>query len=361
MNNDNELRKIGIIPKEKIEVTDKIKIAKYVSDKLSDNVEALSSSYNYNELYIRIYNCEMYYADIDPKFKGVFYYYKYNSIYIDKNATDIERYLIHEILHYLQKFNKVGKETDRAGLCNFMEFKILGLGINEAIVQYITAKAMGNKIKRIENQFVSIATNSENYYKYLTSLANQILFLLGEEQAIQSTVSSNEKFEDDLYNTFQDDTNKILKGFDAILDENNKQDRDEAKIINIYMETQELIYKTYFKNMSKMITEKEDVNDQVQKLENYETIMGKLRNPEYQLQSANYGLQDAKNINEFITNEDFEKFRKIMRDEFFLRYLDIEKRKEQTALSVINRNKIYELFRKIREFIQRKLGQLGGN
>lgn len=220
---------------------------------------------------------------------------------------------------------------------------------------------MGNKIKRIENQFVSIATNSENYYKYLTSLANQILFLLGEEQAIQSTVSSNEKFEDDLYNTFQDDTNKILKGFDAILDENNKQDRDEAKIINIYMETQELIYKTYFKNMSKMITEKEDVNDQVQKLENYETIMGKLRNPEYQLQSANYGLQDAKNINEFITNEDFEKFRRIMRDEFFLRYLDIEKRKEQTALSVINRNKIYELFRKIREFIQRKLGQLGGN
>lgn len=220
---------------------------------------------------------------------------------------------------------------------------------------------MGNKIKRIENQFVSIATNSENYYKYLTSLANQILFLLGEEQAIQSTVSSNEKFEDDLYNTFQDDTNKILKGFDAILDENNKQDRDEAKIINIYMETQELIYKTYFKNMSKMITEKEDVNDQVQKLENYETIMGKLRNPEYQLQSANYGLQDAKNINEFITNEDFEKFRQIMRDEFFLRYLDIEKRKEQTALSVINRNKIYELFRKIREFIQRKLGQLGGN
>ena len=127
------------------------------------------------------------------------------------------------------------------------------------------------------------------------------------------------------------------------------------------METQELIYKTYFKNMSKMITEKEDVNDQVQKLENYETIMGKLRNPEYQLQSANYGLQDAKNINEFITNEDFEKFRQIMRDEFFLRYLDIEKRKEQTALSVINRNKIYELFRKIREFIQRKLGQLGGN
>ena len=65
---------------------------------------------------------------------------------------------------------------------------------------------------------------------------------------------------------------------DNILYENNKEDRNEEKIINIYMQTQELIYTTYFNKMYKRLTTIKEVDEQVKKLENYEEIVGKLLN-----------------------------------------------------------------------------------
>ena len=81
----------------------------------------------------------MYYADVHEKFGDVFYYYKNNTIYIDskKDISNIDSYMIHETIHYLQNFSKINKdkESNRAGICQFMEFKLFGLGINEALVQ----------------------------------------------------------------------------------------------------------------------------------------------------------------------------------------------------------------------------------
>lgn len=334
MNISKELEKIGIIPNEQLKIEEKNNIARIVADKLASNINELASMYN--ELYMRIFNCEMYYAQIDKKFRGVFYFYKNNTIYIDRSVLNIDEYLIHEIIHYLQNFNRINKESKRAGLCEFLDFKIFGLGINEAIVQYITAKALENKLHRISNEKLSICTNSESYYKYMTSLANQILFLIGEKEAIKSCINSTEDFENELYNVFEDKTEKILKGFDVILNENNKDDRDESKIINIYLQTQEIIYKTYFTNICKRLTTVKEIDTQVQKLEEYQNIVGKL-----------FDIP--------VEQDEFGIFKRDMDSYFFKKYIEINRKQSRNSLTIVYRNYIYNFFRKITYFIQNKI------
>ena len=45
--------------------------------------------------------------------------------------------------------------------------------------------------------------------------------------------NNKKKKQDELYNTFEGDTEKIVKSFDDILEENNKENKNEDKIINI--------------------------------------------------------------------------------------------------------------------------------
>lgn len=307
-------------------------IAKSVANKLSRNIGQLSE--DYNEIYMRIFNCDMYFAKIAPKFKGVFYFYKNNTIYIDesRSITEIDDYLIHECLHYIQNFNNITKSDNRAGLCEFTELKIKGLGINEAIAQYITAKALGQKVHRVSNSKIAIYTNSEKYYKYMTSLAMQILYLIGEKEAIDSSINTNEEFETALYNAFEENTDKILKNFDAILDENNSELRDENKIIQLYMQTQQLIYTTYFNKACKYLTTSKEVDKEVKKLEDYDKIMGTL-------------IEDDTYYNNFW------QFKQDISGKFFKKYLSINRERTRNSLVVVPNNPIYNLWRKIVNFI----------
>ena len=307
-------------------------IAKSVANMLSRNIGQLSE--DYNEIYMRIFNCDMYFAKIAPKFKGVFYFYKNNTIYIDesRSITEIDDYLIHECLHYIQNFNNITKRDNRAGLCEFTELKIKGLGINEAIAQYITAKALGQKVHRVSNSKIAIYTNSEKYYKYMTSLAMQILYLIGEKEAIDSSINTNEEFETALYNAFEENTDKILKNFDAILDENNSELRDENKIIQLYMQTQQLIYTTYFNKVCKYLTTSKEVDKEVKKLEDYDKIMGTL-------------VEDDTYYNNFW------QFKQEISGKFFKKYLSINRERTRNSLVVVSNNPIYNLWRKIVNFI----------
>ncbi len=91
---------------------------------------------------MRMFNCDMYYANVDQKFRGVFYYYKNNTIYIDEK----KRFIKYRCLSNTRKYTLLAElwenkqKGNRAGICQFKRFKIFALGINEAIVQYITKK-----------------------------------------------------------------------------------------------------------------------------------------------------------------------------------------------------------------------------
>ena len=77
---EKNLEKLNIYPKEKLNLEEKIHIARNVSEMLCENIEELSESYN--SINMRLLNCDMYYADIDEKFGKVIYYYKNNAIYL---------------------------------------------------------------------------------------------------------------------------------------------------------------------------------------------------------------------------------------------------------------------------------------
>lgn len=308
-----DLEKLNIFPKEKIEYDQKISVARDVTDMLSENVHELSESYN--EISMRLLNCDMYFADIDAKYGNVIYYYKNNSLYLHPMPLEeIPReQLVHECIHYLQNFSNVMKSNQRAGLSNFDEFKIIGLGLNEAMTQYITATAMEKKIKRVENENISIVTNSSEYYKYMTSLAHQIVFLMGRKSAIRSAIESNGRFEDDLYNTFEENTNRILKNFDLLLEEYNQETKDENKMIDIYLQTQELIYKTYFTKTCKVLTTRNEVDQMVQKIYDYEEIYGRASEETEKNAKIKY-------------NQNFDEFTKEMDDKFYQKYIEIDRK-----------------------------------
>lgn len=333
-----KLEKLGIVPKKKLEIEEKRNLTQIVSDNLTLNINELP--YNYNEIYMRIFNCDMYYATIKEGFGGVFYYYKNNSIYIDENKDILipDEYIIHEIIHCIQNFDKINEKTKRAGLCNFTEFKLIGLGINEAIVQYISAKAIGNKIDKVKNDSIELWTNSKRYYKYMTSLANQILLLVGEKEAIKSCICSTEDFENKLYNTFEENTDKILRGFNNILELNGRIDRREDKIINEYMKIQRIIYRTYFSKIYNHINTLEEITTEIDKLQRYEEIVGRL-------------LEDSNKESEF------ENFKRNMEEKFTDKYLKISRKQSKTSL-VIYKNSIINLLNKILHLAQSKLKRI---
>lgn len=335
MASEKKLQKIGIIPKEKLKIEEKNYIAKTIANKLSENMESLSDCYH--ELYMRIFNSDLYYADMEQKFCGIFYFYKTNTIYIDekKDVSNIDGYMIHEFIHYLQNFSKLNQKTKRVGLCRFTDFKIVGLGINEAMAQYIAAKASGSKIQKVHLNGVTIWTNSEEHYKYMTSLTNQILLLIGEEKAIKSCIYSTEDFENELYNTFEENTNKILKNFDIILNENNKADREESKIIEVYLKTQEMIYKNYFTKTYNRLTTIKEIDDEVQKLNEYEKIIGRIDD-----------LQGKE--------ENFTIFKKKISTKFMDKYIEVSRKNSRNSL-VIYKKSFYDIWKKITDFIQQKI------
>ena len=158
---------LGIIPTRKFEFNETNYIAKAVAEKLADNILELGDSYN--ELYMRIYNCNMSYAQIAPKFGNVVYFYPNNTLYFDEkfDIAKIDEKVIQECVHYLQNFRKFDGSEQRIGVCNFAEFKIYCLGLNEAVTQYIASKAIGEKPHRKNNESISIYTINDKYYPYL--------------------------------------------------------------------------------------------------------------------------------------------------------------------------------------------------
>ena len=140
MNVEKNLMNLGIVQTRKFEFKETNFVAKTVAEKLADNVLELENSYN--ELYMRIYNCNMSYANVASKFGNVVYFYPNNTLYFDEkfDITKIDEKVIQECIHYLQNFKKFDGSQQRIGVCNFAEFKIYCLGLNEAVTQYIASQ-----------------------------------------------------------------------------------------------------------------------------------------------------------------------------------------------------------------------------
>ena len=193
------------------------------------------------------------------------YSYKEQVIYIsDKIELSLENeYIWHELIHRIQECkNKNGKLT-QLGLCCIRDTKVQGHAINEAAIQYVVKNLLNSERSLVEIYSMKIPTKSKNYYPILTNLIEQLVLLFGDYQLVDSALNSNEEFKyividtlgEDNYLAIEEKFDKILETKNNIMQSNNEIEfsKNIDNIKKIYIETQDLILKSYFNNIIKRI------------------------------------------------------------------------------------------------------------
>ena len=302
-----------------------------------------SISDEYNNIFAKLLNCDMYVARVTKQISKVNYIYENNSIYFDDtmNLNILTEQTIHECIHYLQDYRNIKGRLEKIGLCNFEDFSVSGLGLNEAAVQYISAKAVGNMPTILERYGVRVQTISPNYYPFLTNLVEQIIYLMGEEGLVKGTIKGNTKFEDDLLNTFEGNTKKIINRFDEMIEINNglnaEKDIDKSELLqqeiaNRYIDTQNLIFSTYFEKICPRLNTVAEIDYYMAKAINYKKVMGRSLQRNF-MQESFYDVQ-LKNITK----------------ELDKRLYKISKERSKNTLSIIKGDKLLKIIRKIASY-----------
>ena len=317
MSVNSELKKYGI---EVIKPLDTIYInliAKNIADKLCSTFP----EYNFdcNQIFSQIARLNMYVAKIPNGVAEANYFYKNNSIYFSDNIEyeDIDIFAIHECIHYLQQIKDKKDNLIRLGLCEFSEFKIYGMALNEAAVQIASAKLKNYKKDSVRYYNINFNTISPTYYPILCNLVSQMAYLTGEDLLFNSVFFSN----DDFKNKFIELTNettflRVCKNLDIILNTeeeliilnskleklntnikiinkiNNKINNKRKKITDTYFETQNIILTTYFEYEFQEISNKKEIEIFRNKLYNFKNLIG--TNDQYTYYSEYYIEKMAK-------------------------------------------------------------------
>ncbi len=299
MSIESDLRKDGIEVTEKLDTLKINSIARNVSIKLCDTFPEFNL--NQNELFIKLSRLNMYKAKMPEGMAEANYFYKNTSIYFNEHIQDedLEEFAIHECIHYLQEVKDKRNYLLRMGLCDYTEFKIYGLGLNEAAVQLMASKVNGIPKEYVKYFGISFETTSPSYYPLECCLVSQLAYLIGENVLFESTLNSNDNFKEQFANltspkTFmaiQNAIDEILNNEEEIIKLNNKiaaiDDRnkkvdgmlekiDELKseISLTFMRTQNLIISSYFDASFNSISNLEEVENYRRKLYNFKDCLG---------------------------------------------------------------------------------------
>lgn len=243
----------------------------------------------------------MYIAKMPEGMSEANYFYKNSSIYFNSHIddNDLEEFAIHECIHYIQEIKDKKNYLLRMGLCDYTEFKIYGLGLNEAAVQLMSSKILGIPKEYVKYFNISFETNSPSYYPIECSLVNQLAFIIGEDILFESTINSNDTFKEKLiehtsYKVFmqiQNAIDDILSCEEEIIKINNKiiqiDDRNKKvdnminkinslknDITSIFIKTQNLIISSYFDKAFYQIHDLEGVENYRRKLYNFKDYLG---------------------------------------------------------------------------------------
>ena len=355
MSVESDLRKDGIEVTEKLDTLKINSIARNVSKKLCDTFPEFNL--NQNELFIKLSRLNMYKAKMPEGMAEANYFYKNTSIYFNEHIQDedLEEFAIHECIHYLQEVKDKRNYLLRMGLCDYTEFKIYGLGLNEAAVQLMASKVNGIPKEYVKYFGISFETNSPSYYPLECCLANQLAYLVGEDILFESTLNSNDNFKEHFANITSPKTYMAIQNaFDDILnneeeiiklnnriantDDRNKKvdgmlekiDELKSEISLTFMRTQNLIISSYFDNSFNNISTLEDVENYRRKLYNFKNYLGSMEGYTF--------------FNDYYVNKMMELEKK---------YNAIENGEVETAIKVISKkeNIFVSLFRAIKKLL----------
>lgn len=299
MSVETDLKKDGI---EVIETLNTLKInslARNISQKICETFPEYG--FNQNELFIRLSRLNMYRAKMPEGMAEANYFYKNTSIYFNEHIADedLEEFAVHECIHYIQEVKDKRNYLIRMGLCDYTEFKVYGLGLNEAAVQLMSSKINGIPKEYVKYFGISFETMSPSYYPLECCLVNQLAYITGEDILFESTLKSNDSFKKafseltspKVFMAVQNAIDEILYHEEDIIKINNKiaqiDDRnkkvdgmikkiDELKneIALIFMRTQNLIISSYFDTAFDKIIDLEGIEAYRKKLYTFKDFIG---------------------------------------------------------------------------------------
>ena len=287
MNIQKKLSRLGIEKIEELDKKDVNYLAHYMANCMTSTFHTLQDYYN--EILAKLLNSTMFYAKITGNVAKVNYIHEDNCIYIDENINIYEpnEQLFHELIHYLQVFRKNNGKIKQIGLCNFGDFSVSGLGLNEALVQYMSSKLMKKEKQRTKIYGLELKTISPDSYPVLTNLMEELVYLIGEDEILLASINAKNNFGDLFYNTFEEKGNQIIKAFDKVLDLKNKllEAREgiykketpevlEESICYTYINTQKTMLTKYFDKMVTMLTSIEEIDFYIEKFLNFNKVLG---------------------------------------------------------------------------------------
>ena len=267
-----------VLKKEGIEVNGELDtltvnmVAKNVANALCATFPTLNL--NQNELFMRISRLKMYFAKL-PNGISAKYFYKNNSIYFDSNLNkeSLTNVAIHECIHYLQEKRDKKNGIIRLGLCDYTDSSLNGIGLNEAAVQFMAAKAQKAPYESVKYFDIELQTNTPTYYPLECALIAQMAYVIGEDVLFDSTLRANDNFRDEyisitsekVFNSIQKNidllvqTQEELENLYASLDEvgidelfvhkiSKEIEITKVKIKELFLNTQKLILTSYFDN-----------------------------------------------------------------------------------------------------------------
>ena len=296
---ESELKKDGI---EVIKRLDTLKInslARNISMKLCETFP--NFGLNQDELFIKLSRLDMYIAKMPEGMAEANYFYKNSSIYFNEHIPeeDLEEFAIHECIHHIQEVKDKKKYLIRMGQCDYNEFKIYGLGLNEAAVQLMASKVIGIEKESVKYFGINFSTSSPSYYPLECCLVEQLAYLIGEDVLFESTINSNDNFKNKFaeatsYKTFmaienaldeilyhEEEIVKLNNKIANIDDRNRKVDNMFKKIQELkdeitltFMRTQNLIISSYFDSSFNNITNLENLELFRRKLYHFKDYLG---------------------------------------------------------------------------------------
>ena len=299
MSVESDLRKDGIEVIKKLDTLRVNSIARVVSISLCETFP--NFNLNQNNLFIKLSRLNMYIAKMPEGMAEANYFYKNSSIYFNERIDDedLEEFAIHECIHHIQEIKDKRNYLLRMGLCDYTEFKIYGLGLNEAAVQLMSSKVLGIPKEYVKYFNLSFETTSPTYYPLECCLVNQLGYIVGEDVLFDSTINSNDNFKKKMieftsnkaFMEIQNSIDDILCTEENIIKINNKiiqNDNRNKKVDNMinkvnslkknitstFIKTQNLIISSYFDKAFYNIKTLEDIENYRKKLYNFKDYLG---------------------------------------------------------------------------------------
>lgn len=295
MSIESDLRKDGIEVVKKLDTLTINSLARNISSKLCNAFSGMGL--NERNLFIELSRLDMYVAKMPEGMSEATYFYKNSAIYFNEHIPDEDReeFAVHECIHHIQEVKDKKNYLIRMGLCDYTEFKIYGLALNEAAVQLMASKVNNIPLDSVKYYGIEFDTISPSYYPVECNLVSQLAYLVGEDVLFSSTLNSTDDFKNKVaeltslktYYEISNSLDKILEAEQTIIKLNNKileiDDRNKKvdmmvrKISNLknsirstFISTQNLIISSFFDSSFNNVSTLEDV-------ENYRKSLYKFR------------------------------------------------------------------------------------